>query len=329
MLEVVIASGKGGVGKSTLSSTLALYLSTKGYNIVAVDADADAPNLHLIFGVDKWEVEEDYREAKIAVIDYSKCINCGICAKECPYNAIKLVDNKYIVNTVVCEGCLTCSLVCPTKAISRVEVVSGKIRITKTRYGFPLISARLSVGRPNSGKLVTEIKNRAKSIASDNSIIIVDSAAGIGCQVISSLAGANAAILVAEPTPASLSDLKRVTALTRQFLIPAGIVINKFDVNPEYVDKIIEYAENEGLDILGLIPYDDNVPRSMAYRKPLVEIYPNSKASKALMEVASRIEEKVIRNWKTWYEEYRPKKPKPYKPLILKPSTTKEGVSYG
>lgn len=325
VLELVIASGKGGVGKSTLSSTLALYLARQGYKVVAVDANADAPNLHLIYGINSWEIEEEYHEAWIAEIDYDKCTMCGICAEVCSYKAIKLMDNKYVINTIICEGCLTCSLACPKKAIRRRQITSGRIRVTKTPYGFPLISAKLSVGRPNSGKLVTEVKNKARELAREDTIIIVDSAAGIGCQVISSLVGAHAVILVAEPTPTSFSDLKRVHMVAKHFLLPAGLVVNKYDLNPHYTKKILEYAKQEHMDILGIIPYDDNVPKAMAKMKPLVELYPQSPASIALLRIASKVEERIVRGWSKWSRAHKPRKPIHYKPIILKPPNIGKG----
>ncbi len=323
MLELVVASGKGGVGKSTLTSTIALYLAKKGYRVIAVDADADAPNLHLIYGITSWDYEEDYIGSHIAIIDYNKCTGCGECARVCPYNAIELVNNKYVIDEIICEGCLTCSLVCPEKAIRRRRVSSGKIRIAKTRYGFQLVSAKLSVGRPNSGKLVSELKEIARSMANEDTVIVVDAAAGIGCQVISSLAGAHAVILVTEPTPAGLSDLKRVHAIVKQFLQPSGIVVNKYDLNKEYTKYIIDYARSEEMDVLGLIPYDEHVPKSMAYMKPLIELYPESPAAKALLEISEKIEERIIRNWREWLSKHRPRKPSPYKPIILKPPIMK------
>ncbi len=321
LLEIAIASGKGGVGKSTVASTLALYLHRAGYRIVAADADADAPNLHLIYGLTSWEHEEEYMDSWIAEIDYSRCTNCGVCAEVCSYEAIRLSKGKYIINKIICEGCLTCSLACPEKAIERKKTSSGKIRWGKTAYGFPLVSASLYPGRPNSGKLVTQVKNIARGLSGKEGVLIVDSAAGIGCQVISSLAGANAAILVVEPTPASLSDLKRVHAVAKQFLLPSALVINKYDINPDYVDKILNYAKRENIDVLGYIPYDDNVPKAMAQMKPLVELYPETPAAKALLNTASRVRERVIESWRQWFSKHRPKKPSPYKPIILKPGT--------
>ncbi len=321
MLEIVIASGKGGVGKSTITSTLGVYLANKGYDIIMIDADADAPNLHLIFDVNKWEEETTIYDAWVAEIDYSKCTNCGVCAEVCPYKAVKLVNGKYTINPVICEGCLTCTIACPEKAIKRRKVEMGKIWQATTNYGFKLFSSELSVGRPNSGKLVTEIKNKAKEHAGKDTIVLVDAAAGIGCQVISSFAGAHETILVVEPTPASFSDLKRVHMVSKQFMLPAGLVINKFDINEEFAQMIIEYAEKENIDFLGTIPFDENVPLSMAMMKPLVEAYPNSKASSALLEISKKIEERLIMNSKEWRIKFRPRKITPYRPLMVHTET--------
>ncbi len=314
----MVASGKGGVGKSTVSSTLGLYLHRKGYNIIMIDADADAPNLHLIFNVESWEGEEELLDSWVASIDYARCTDCGVCAKACAYKAISLVDGKYVIDPIVCEGCLTCALACPERAIRRHKTRMGYIRWGRTRYGFPLYSSELSVGRPNSGKLVTEIKNRAKEKSDKNHIFVTDSAAGIGCQVISSFAGGDAAILVAEPTPSSFSDLKRVHTVAKQFMLPAGLVINKYDLNEDYAQIIEDYALKEGMDILGRIPYDESVPKSMSMLQPVTVAFPSSPASKALLEIASRIEERVVRNYQEWRRKHKPRKITPYYPLMVK-----------
>ena len=162
-MEIVVASGKGGVGKSTVSSTLAIELHKK-YDLVAIDADADAPNLHLILGIEKWDEEEPLISASIAKIDYDRCTDCGLCMDVCTYDAIKLLEGRYVINELICEGCRTCQYVCPDKAISIRPVESGIVRRAVTKYGFPLISARLHVGKANTGKLVTREKDLAKEL---------------------------------------------------------------------------------------------------------------------------------------------------------------------
>ncbi|AIF69683.1 ATPase [Palaeococcus pacificus DY20341] len=295
-MQVVIASGKGGVGKSTITASL-IYLLKDKYKLIVVDADADAPNLHLLFGVEKWEEQKELVGAKVARINQETCIRCGICAERCPYDSIKFVNGSYVVNVLTCEGCGVCKLVCPVQnTITLEEVRSGIVRKTITNYGFPLISAQLDVGRPNSGKLVTEEKGWAKKIVEKQNLehMIVDSAAGIGCQVIASVGGADVAILIAEPTPASLSDLKRVYKVVQHFRIPAYLIINKADINLGF-KGIHEFAEREGMPILGEIPYDRAIPDSMVQMKPVVEAFPDSKASKALKEIAKTVEEEILR----------------------------------
>ena len=323
MIEIAIASGKGGVGKSTLAASLLIILKDRGWNVIGVDADADAPNLHLILGIDKWDDVTSFSDSKVAEIIDEKCIKCGECIEACPYGAIYIDDQgRYIVNQVYCEGCVTCKLVCPVKdAITYHKVDTGIIREGYTEYGFKIISARLRPGRPNSGKIVTEEKERARQYIEKDGIIIVDSAAGIGCQVISSLAGANMTILITEPTPAGFSDLKRIHKLTRHFMQPAALVINKYDTNQELTNEIIEYAKTWHIDLLGMIPYDDAIPYSMAKMKPVIIEYPDSESSKAIKEIALKVDN-ILRSWTRWMVEYRPKKPEPYKPILIKPKET-------
>ncbi len=322
MLEFVVASGKGGVGKSTVSSTLALVLHRELGNVIAIDADADAPNLHLLLGVEKWEKIEPLKDSgKVVYILQDKCTACGECLKACARGAIKVVEGKYVVNELLCEGCGSCMYVCPEKAFRVRFVETGWVRRGMTRYGFPLISASLRVGRPNSGKLVTEEKNWAKELAREGTLLVTDAAAGIGCQVVASLAGANLAILVAEPTPASFSDFKRVYRLARHFMMPSVAVINKYDLNEEYAKEIEEFAEKEGIEVLGEIPYDDRVAKSMALMKPFIEAYPDTETAEKLIQIAMKVKD-IYLNWSEWYRAHRPRKPMPYVPKIIRPSKT-------
>ncbi len=287
MAEIVVASGKGGVGKSTVSSSLSLIFRDHGVGIV--DADAEAPNLHLLFDV-KWKEEREFKSKSLAVIDYSKCTGCMLCKNVCTYEAIEGTSTP-IIKEYICEGCNACGVVCPINAIKISQNnLSGWIKIGETEFS-PFVMGEMDVGQANSGKLVTEVKNIGRSWVKDGKIrnLIVDSAAGIGCQVIASLGGANYAILVAEPTESSLSDLKRVYYLAQHFRIKSFIVVNKYNINPDF-RGIEDFAMNEGLEIISKIPYDKNIPRSMAMRKTIIEYDKNSPASGEIFNIADKIE---------------------------------------
>ncbi|WP_456365128.1 nucleotide-binding protein [Thermococcus sp.] len=295
-MQIAIASGKGGVGKSSVTASL-LYLLKDDYRFIAVDADAEAPNLGLLLGVTEWEEEREHFGAKVAKINTGNCVRCGICYERCPYECIYVDDEgNYVVNELTCEGCNVCGLVCPVPGtITLEDVRSGVIRKATTKYGFPIISAQLDVGRPESGKLVTEEKEWAKKVMEELNLehMIVDSAAGIGCQVIASIGGADLTILIAEPTPASLSDVQRAYKVVQHFRQPAYLVINKADLNPSFTG-LKEWAESEGIPVLGEIPYDRAIPDSMVGMKPVVEMFPESKASRALKEIAERVSGEIL-----------------------------------
>jgi len=321
-IELVVASGKGGVGKSTLTSSIAIVSARESLKLIAVDADAEAPNLHLVLGVEDWDKVEDYYEGRTAYILEDKCTDCGICFEECPLGAVEYRNGKYVINQYICEGCITCSIKCPENAIRyKFKVKAGEIKVkSSTRFGFPLVSGEILPGRPNSGKLVTDVKNRAYKLIGENGLVLVDAAAGIGCQVISSLTSAHLAVLITEPTPAGFSDLQRIHKLTKHFMIAPMIVINKYDTNPDFIQVIEDYAEKENIPIIGKIPYDPKVPESAARNKPILTDYPDSPAALALREISEKIIIDIIPNWKDFRVKYKPKRPEPYIPVIVKHS---------
>ncbi len=322
MIEISIASGKGGVGKSLLASHLALLLSGKR-RLVAVDADAEAPNMNIVLGIKDWDRVIEHHEGRRAFILDNKCTGCGECLNACQFGAIRVVDGRYVVDRWLCEGCYTCSLVCPVKAVRfERDVLAGWIRIKeKTRWGFPLVSAEIVPGRPNSGKLVTEARNTARELFREAELMILDSAAGIGCQVIASLAGSHAAILVAEPTRASISDLKRIVRLTQHFRIPSMLVINKYDLNSQLYRELKRIAHENKLYYLGEIPYDEEVPRSYVSMKPLIEYNPDSGAAIAIRRIAERLDN-ILSRFDEWRLEYLPEAYKPFEPIVIRPDKT-------
>ncbi len=265
-MKIAIASGKGGVGKSMLASSLCLLLS-KEKKIVAVDADVDAPNLHIWLGQkENWDLKKEISVLEKAVVDKSKCVGCGACEQICAFGAIEVVNRKAKVNQLFCEGCGACEVVCPNKAITLKEVKNAQIRVKKNVFGFPLLSAQLYPGETGSGKIVDELKSRAEKFKYQT--MVIDAPAGTGCPVIAALNGVDRAILVTEPTPSGFADLKRVLQVVNSFKVPWKLVINKWDLNPEKSRQIKAWAKNH---FLGKISYDQNIFKALSSLRPIIK----------------------------------------------------------
>ncbi|MEA3273143.1 MAG: ATP-binding protein [Patescibacteria group bacterium] len=265
-MNLVIASGKGGVGKSMLTSTLAT-LFAKEYKIVATDCDADTPNLAIwLGGIKKWDEVLPVVTAERPEFDLAKCDGCGLCAKNCRFEAIKMKQTKPILNKFLCEGCGACEAICPQGAIKLKPIQNGEIKIKKDLAGFPLVSGQLSPGETGSGKIVDEIKAEAEKF--NPAMMIIDSAPGTGCPVTAALKDANFTVLISEPTPSGFTDLKRVLEVVDHFKIPYGVVINKWDINTKLSDELKKWAGNK---FLGKITYDKRIFKTISNLTPLLE----------------------------------------------------------
>jgi MinD superfamily P-loop ATPase len=286
MKEIVIVSGKGGTGKTTLTASFA-YLA--GNNVLA-DCDVDAADLHILARPEIIH-EEDFHGGAKAQIIQEKCVQCGECSSACRYQAI---SDDFIVNPLSCEGCGLCFHLCPTEAIVMDECINGKWFISNSRLG-PMVHAALSPGEENSGKLVALVRNQAKVLARQQgkTLILVDGAPGVGCPVISSITGADHVIIVTEPTLSGLHDMDRALKLVQGFGITASVVINKADINPDVTKKIAEFSEKSGAGVLGLIPYDPLVLKSIVQRKCVMESE-RGPAAEAIAGVWDTLDEMVI-----------------------------------
>ncbi|NQU78733.1 P-loop NTPase [Candidatus Woesearchaeota archaeon] len=272
MKTITILSGKGGVGKSSITASLAIALS-KQRKIVCADCDVDASNLALVFGIK----DSDYAEwaslttNQKAEFDLERCNSCRRCVDTCYFKAIRWEDNKPRLKEFGCEGCGACELVCPQKAIELVDVNNAKIGYSDSKRGFNIVSAQLDVGASGSGKIVFEVKQKAKELAKDAEIMLVDSAAGIGCPVIASVTGSDYAIIVTEPTPSGFSDFKRALEVINHFNIPYGAIINKFNINEIYAQKIEDFVKENNGSILMKLPYDRIFVEALVNMKPIAE----------------------------------------------------------
>ena len=270
MKEIVIISGKGGTGKTSITASFA-YLS--GEYTVLADCDVDASDLHLLLKPETIS-EEDFLSSYLAVIDYNKCRDCGKCFEVCRFKAVSFEKKKFVINSQNCEGCGYCSNVCPAKAISLKIQNDGKLYISKTRLNKTFFHAELGPGSENSGKLVAKVKNNAKKYARENNMdtVLVDGSPGIGCPVISSLSGANYVVLVTEPTVSGSHDLKRVTELVQKFKIKMGCIINKADINSALAEEIKTYLKDQNIELLAELPYDDDFTEAMIAEKTVAEV---------------------------------------------------------
>jgi MinD superfamily P-loop ATPase len=261
---IAVASGKGGVGKSMLASSLA-FLFSKEKKITAIDCDVDAPDLGLWMGIKDWDSSEKISVSEKAFIDREKCTLCGKCRDVCRFGALKYGERPEII-PYLCEGCGLCMHVCPEKAIRVEPVQNGEVMIRETRYGFPLVSGQLYPGETGSGKVVDDIRERAKKFGHE--LTILDSAAGIGCPVIASLKGTDHAVLITEPTPSGFSDLKRVLEVVNHFGVDYSVVINKWDINKEMSRKIEKFA---GGKLIGKISFDKSIFKAVSDLTPIME----------------------------------------------------------
>ncbi len=283
-MKIAVASGKGGVGKSMLASSLALLFS-KEKKVVACDCDVDAPNLGLWLGITDYDKVEKISTSEKAKIINQKLLDDKV-LEICNFRAIEKVNKKYVINQFLCEGCGACKIFYP-KAIETKPVNNGELRIKKTKYGFPLISAQLYPGESGSGKIVQEVKNLAKKF--DHDIMILDSAAGIGCPVIASLSGCDFVVLITEPTPSGFSDLKRILDIVNHFKIRYNIVINKWDVNKKLSEKIKRWSKDK---FLGKISYDKKVIEAIVNLKPVIET--DSKTVVEIYEIFNSLKKAII-----------------------------------
>ncbi|MFA5356302.1 MAG: ATP-binding protein [Candidatus Omnitrophota bacterium] len=264
MKQIVVISGKGGTGKTVITGAFAALAKNK----VMADCDVDAADLHLLL---QPEIKErhDFRSGLSASIDKKICRKCGKCIVACRFDAI---SQDFIIDPVACEGCAFCSHICPAGAIKMEENLAGEWFISETRFG-PMVHAKLGIAEENSGKLVSLVRKKAKELAQKNNCdwVIIDGAPGIGCPVIASLSGIDCALVVTEPTLSGMHDALRVIEVTGHFNVPARLVINKYDLNPDMSKIIEDHCAKSGIPLIGKIGFDKAVVEAMVEGKTIME----------------------------------------------------------
>jgi MinD superfamily P-loop ATPase len=288
MTQLVILSGKGGTGKTSLAAAFA-HLAHEGpapLRAVLADADVDAANLELVLRPECVETH-DFTGGSVAVIDPERCQGCGVCEEACRFGAIlPLSPITYMVNPLACEGCAACMYQCPDAAITMQPQTAGQWYRSESRYG-PLFHAELFPAQENSGKLVTLVKQNARLCALDGNFdaLLVDGPPGVGCPVIAAAAGAHLALIVTEPTLAGIHDLERALQTAAHFRIPAWVVINKTDLYPAGAAQIAALCQEENTTLIGHIPFDPAVSAAMINGEPVTAYQPDAPSSQAIQSI--------------------------------------------
>ncbi|MEA3506651.1 MAG: ATP-binding protein [Elusimicrobiota bacterium] len=282
MKEVLVISGKGGTGKTSIIASLAVLQK----KIAVADCDVDAPDLHILLNPKK-RSEKDFIGMKEAFMDEEKCTQCGICRQVCEFDAIS-EDIKKI--PFRCEGCAVCSWMCPEGAIRMEEVVTAKTYLSDIANGI-MVHADLYPGAEHSGKLAGRVKTILREQAEDKNFTkkLIDGPPGIGCPVISSLSGVDMALIVTEPTVSGIHDMERTIGLCRHFNVEAKVVINKYSLNIEKSREIEKYLKNEKCELIEKIPFSGKFVDALRQCKTIVEFEPEGELAKKIKSINDKL----------------------------------------
>lgn len=287
MKQLLILSGKGGTGKTTVASAFVSLSKTQAY----ADCDVDAPNLHLINHNNESYSSKEFYGLKKAYINPDICIACGLCYEHCRFDAI-IESEKCRVDTNACEGCAACKLVCPVNAITMKPNIVGALMLYKNEERV-FSTAKLNPGNGNSGLLVSEVKKQMKNNAKeDTRIAIIDGSPGIGCPVIASLSAVDMVLIVAEPSLSGFSDMERIIKTARTFETQIILCINKYDINTRITEQIEKMCEEEQIEFVGKIPYDTSAIVAINNNRPVTDY--EGKASDAIKQIYIKITERLL-----------------------------------
>lgn len=263
-MRIAIASGKGGTGKTTVATNLAYIASRDGQSVAYLDCDVEEPNGHIF-------LKPQMTESKpignlIPQIDEAICTRCGRCGEICQYGAIVCIREKVLVFPELCHACGGCVLVCPVEAISETPREMGRL---ETGQAGPIrfVQGLLNIGEAMSPPLIKEVK----AAAPEADLMIVDVPPGTSCPVIESVRGSDFVVLVTEPTPFGLNDLKLAVEMVRALNLPFGVVVNRADLGDR---KTHSYCDMNHIKILVEIPDDRRVAEAYSRGEMACEAIP-------------------------------------------------------
>jgi MinD superfamily P-loop ATPase len=289
-IRIAVASGKGGTGKTTVATSLALSLKglevgpgLAGPRCMFLDCDAEAPNAHLFLA----PTFERRQEVVVLIpqVDATRCTGCGRCAEVCQYHAIVALGKRTLVFPELCHGCGSCTWICPEGAISEEPHVIGVLEAGPTDKGVAFARAVLDVGEPMATPAIRQLKKWAiQEPELDGGMVILDAPPGTSCPVVEALRGADYLLLVTEPTPFGLHDLRLAAEVAADLALPTGVIVNRNGIGDESVDA---FCVGAGLPILMRIPFERAIAEGIAQGRTLVEIHPEY--APRLMAMAEQI----------------------------------------
>jgi MinD superfamily P-loop ATPase len=259
---IAVASGKGGTGKTTVATNLARSLSN---GVQFIDCDVEEPNSHLFLNP-RIEKSRDV-DVPCPEVDLDKCTCCGECATICRFSAIAVVKDNVLVFPELCHGCGGCSKACPENAIREVPRAIGVLE-QGTADPLRFVHGRLKIGEAMSPPLI----KAARGLAAGNGIVIIDAPPGTSCPVITAIKGSDFCLLVTEPTPFGLNDLKLTVEVVRELGMPSGVVINRSDIGDRETKA---FCESEGIPVLMEIPEDRRIAEAYSRGEMIIDVLPD------------------------------------------------------
>lgn len=253
---ISVASGKGGTGKTTVAVNMALSLQ----NVQLLDCDVEEPNAHILLQPEIYETKPVY--TNIPKISEEQCNYCGKCSKFCAYNALFVAPETVMVFPELCHSCGGCTLVCPRNAIDENERQIGTVKKGLAK-GIDLVYGELNVGEPMAIPIIREVKKQIKNYET----VLIDAPPGTACSLVVSVYKSDYCILVAEPTPFGLHDLKITVQVLKELEIPLGVVVNCAGIGDR---KIYDYCKKENIPLLLQIPFNKRIAELYSRGIPFV-----------------------------------------------------------